>query len=168
MTAAQVVAVAFRLFAMLMAIRSVQSLALLAAFDGTLELGLTLVSALLYAGVAAALWFAPRTIAGHILSKPEDQSPMCPTPNALVRAGIVCSGLLLFGLTLPTLINALFALVADGSKWYAPDALVPLPRIRVASALVTVAFALVLVFAPDPVLRLISKVGRTRSDQGDL
>jgi hypothetical protein len=168
MTAAQVVAVVFRLFALWMAIRAVQSLALLAAFDGKLELGLTLVNAILYAAVAAALWFSPSSIARHILSKTEDQSPLRPTPNSLIRAGIVCSGLLLFGLTLPTLSNALFMLVADGSNVYAPDALVPLPRIRVATALMTVAFALVLVFSPDSVLRFLSKVGRTRSDQGDL
>jgi hypothetical protein len=158
MTPAQIVAIAFRLFAIWMAIACIQSLALIPVFDSNFDRGLVIVNVVLYAATAAALWFFPLSIAGTILSKTSAASPAPLTSDGLVRAGIVCSGLLLFGLKLPTLNSALFAMFADNPD---PYALNPLPRVRVASALLTIFFALVLVCAPDAVLRFLSKVWRT-------
>lgn len=118
MTPAQIVAIAFRLFAIWMAIACIQSLALFPAFDSNFERGLVIVNVVLYAATAAALWFFPLSIAGTILSKNSAAPPAPLTSDGLVRAGIVCSGLLLYGLKLPAFNSALFAMFEDNLNSY--------------------------------------------------
>ena len=122
MTARQFVGVALRLFAIWLALLSIQSLLSLLLLDPETGRTIYLAFAATYALFAAMFWFFPMKIAGHVLNASPGDDPAAVSARSIVQAGVIVAGLLIVSDSIPPLGNQLwFALSAQNDPY--PDAM---------------------------------------------
>jgi hypothetical protein len=162
MTSRQFVAIAIRLFAIWLALSSIQSVLTIFVLNGKFSVAAYLAYALVYALFAAFLWSFPMKIAGHILSGSPDDSPSSVTPRGLVHAAIVAAGFMLVAETLPHFLNTLAFAIEIPLREF-PD---PTTLLRMAIPLAEIIVALVMILRAPWLASSISS--DTRGVKGDL